>query len=201
MIILTTWYPEKNPRRQTELLQALAANIRLAETVVYCEGRSRPGLPAKCLELDHRPTFADCLKDHAGKVVFLVNTDCHLLENPTLHKAVLDGRQAWCLSRDDIGRDAYCSQDGWLLRVPEGNALSTLLASCGILFGKPGCDYAFNAALCKSGFQLRNPCKDVILRHCHASGIRNYDKTRNSEWARNGLPYKLVAPCRLADCG
>lgn len=201
MIILTTWYPEKNPRRQTELLQALAANIRLSPIWIYCEGTSRPGLPGNCITVDHRPTYADCLKDHPVKLVCLVNTDCHLVAIPRLPQAVLDGKQAWCLSRDDIGHDAYCAHDAWIFKVPEGDRLTALLARCGMTFGKPGCDCSFNAALCKTGFQLRNPCKDVILRHCHASGIRNYDKTRNAEWATNGLPYRLVSPCRLSDCG
>ncbi|CAB5079689.1 hypothetical protein UFOVP141_9 [uncultured Caudovirales phage] len=175
VIIVTTWYDEKNPARRAEYEAALRENCSLGlRVIVLCEDDDAPPVQGpECIHLGRRPTFHDAISAvMPGEVVAIVNGDCYLPDDLEVTESVANGIEAWAISRHEPGQGvlevefAKWSQDAWVLRAP----LS--MPDCKFPFGYRGCDNYFAKRLQSAGFDVVNPCEDVIVTHLHAGGVK-----------------------------
>jgi energy-converting hydrogenase A subunit M len=69
------------------------------------------------------------------------------------------------------------SQDTWLIHSDSVLERKWDLNALNIPFGKAGCDNAILIEFLRNKFKIVNPAMSLKTIHCHASEIRNYDKT------------------------
>lgn len=115
-----------------------------------------------------------------GKICMLANSDIYYDE--TLSKLDTIPTERWpntflAISRyndhDDgkIQNGAAGSQDTWIFQSPTSFGPEK---DCNFNFGIPACDHHIAYIFYKNGYQVINPCHDIITHHIHKSTERNY---------------------------
>lgn len=187
MILITTYYEDKNIERRQELLDSLINNIAnpiISEIHLICENVMPPIESSDKIVVvmaDFRWTFNELIKyaNNLGnkKIKIIANTDIYF--NETLAFASkIKFNEVFCLTRWDFDAKEnlkfyanFKSQDAWIFRdiLPEniGN----------YYMGIPGCDNRLAHELKENGFNILNPSLSIQAIHLHKTRLRNYNKS------------------------
>lgn len=186
MILITTYYEDKNIERRQELLDCLtnnSVNPIISEIHLICENVMPPIESSDKMVFvlaNIRWTFKELIK-YANKlgnkeIKIIANTDIYF--NHTLAFAnKIKFNEVFCLTRWDFDAkedlkfyENFKSQDAWIFhgKLPEniGN----------YYMGLPGCDNRFAKELLDSGHKIYNPSLSIKAIHMHGSNLRNYHK-------------------------
>ena len=189
MILITTYYEEKNSDRRVELLDCLNRNIvnpLISQIHIISENvlpPIQPSVKVKIVKFLGRSTFRDLI-EYANnldniEIKIIANTDIYFNQTLSLASKIRKG-EVYCLTRWDDnlinGIEYYQnfkSQDAWIFR-------SKLPHTIGDYFmGLPGCDNRFAFELYQSGLKVLNPSFDIQIIHLHNTNLRNYSKVKD----------------------
>jgi hypothetical protein len=194
-----TYLPASLERR-AELAECLAANINRPEifkAVIF--SASQDWLPkSKKVIFRHqsdRVTYEEYLRvaTDPNQIYLFANADIKFGSGLKWLQYLPPG-ELWAFTRWEAdgqlwpgGRE---SQDAWAIRG--GLWPASLLDSCNIQLGWPGCENAFAGRLHEYGYKVKNYCHDIRCLHVHANTQRCY-----SEADRIPRPYYFPNPERL----
>jgi hypothetical protein len=195
--LYTSFYEDKNPKRQKELLYCLKQNIanNLIDNIyLIVDGDVKLPVSDKLIIIKgNRPTYRDFFDlvsntvTHANQISIICNTDIYF--NATLQLLDFYDRQCVALSRWDYNRgrlklhNERYSQDTWIFR---GKIRNVRFAD--FYMGIPGCDNRIAYELNRAGYRLSNPATKVQSIHYHESDIHNY----NHETPKVPRPYLYI---------
>jgi hypothetical protein len=182
--LYTSFYQDKNPIRQNELLFCLNKNIEnplIDNIYLLVEGNVKLPKSDKLIIIkSNRPTYRDFFDLVNVTVLFsnqisiIANTDIYF--NETLSALDLHDRQCIALSRWDKRKDGLrlhnerYSQDTWIFKGKIRN-----VRFCDFYLGIPGCDNRIAYELNRAGYRLFNPANAIQSIHYHQSDLHNYD--------------------------
>jgi hypothetical protein len=182
--LYTSFYQDKNPIRQNELLFCLNKNIEnplIDNIYLLVEGNVKLPKSDKLIIIkSNRPTYRDFFDLVNVTVLFsnqisiIANTDIYF--NETLSALDLHDRQCIALSRWDKRKDGLrlhnerYSQDTWIFKGKIRN-----VRFCDFYLGIPGCDNRIAYELNRAGYRLFNPANKIQSIHYHQSDLHNYD--------------------------
>jgi hypothetical protein len=190
----------QNAERQAELNECLAWNIGIPEidrALIFSESAEfiPQSTKVEFILNQGRVTFSDFLLaavDPEAVYVF-ANSDIKFTSGLNWLN-YLPPDELWALTRwEQNGRlwpGGRESQDAWAIRG--GLWPASLLDSCNIQLGWPGCENALAGRLHEYGYKVKNYCHDIRCLHVHANTQRSY-----SEADRIPRPYYFPNPERL----
>jgi len=208
--LLISRYHETNAGRKGELDLVLERNLRnphLEEVHILSETCGTLSLPARAMKnpkmfvhcLPHQPTYADFFHfaniHLRGKRVVLSNADIaftaslgklgdHPLSSERrvliLSRWALDCGEGRLDPRGNLCWTDYGSHDTFIFRAPlPPESFQDLEFPMNRYFA----EHAVVARLVDTGFEVVNPCLDIISLHHHVSGLREWTKTGEELWA------------------
>jgi hypothetical protein len=182
--LYTSYYQDKDAKRQKELLHCLEKNIEnplIDNIFLIVEGEVKLPINGKLIIIEaNRPTyrnFFDLINDTVtspNDISILANTDIYF--NDTLQLIDLREKQCIALSRWDKRKDGLrlhnerYSQDTWIFKGKIRN-----VRFCDFYLGIPGCDNRIAYELNRAGYRLFNPANKIQSIHYHQSDLHNYD--------------------------
>lgn len=184
--LYTSFYQDKNPVRQKELLYCLIKNIEnplIDNIYLLVEGQVELPKSDKLIIVNSkRPTYRDFFDFvnstvlSANQISIIANTDIYF--NHTLSALDLHDRQCIALSRWDKRKEGLrlhnekYSQDSWIFKGKIRN-----VRFCDFYLGIPGCDNRIAYELNRAGYRMFNPANKIQSIHYHQSDLHNYDCT------------------------
>ena len=207
MILLTTYYQDKNAFRREELLEVLKKNVEnpvFSKVVVFNEGGDLGAVASEKLitvEMSQRPLFDDFFNyvrsfSIQDDISIIANTDIYFDETISLAQKFLQENDCWALSRWDIdtGKPLLYnhndSQDAWVFK---GKPKESLQANFPL--GVVRCDNKFMYLLQEAGYKVLNPAFSVKAYHLHkgqrakvyteADNIYNIQEPFAYKWPHN----------------
>jgi hypothetical protein len=182
--LYTSFYQDKDPKRQKELLYCLNQNIKnplIDNIFLIVEGEVKLPVSGKLIIVNsERPTyrnFFDLVNDtvtSANDISIIANSDIYF--NDTLAQLDIKERQCVALSRWDKRKDGLrlhnerFSQDTWIFKGKIRN-----VRFCDFYLGIPGCDNRIAYELNRAGYRLFNPATKIQSIHYHQTDLHNYD--------------------------
>ena len=182
--LYTSFYQDKNAKRQKELLYCLNKNIAnplIDNIFLIVEGEVKLPKSDKLVIVNgNRPTyrnFFDLVNDtvtSVNDISIIANTDIYF--NETLARIDIHERQCIALSRWDKKKDGLrlhnerFSQDSWIFKGKLRN-----VRFCDFYLGIPGCDNRIAYELNRAGYRMFNPATKIQSIHYHQSDLHNYD--------------------------
>jgi hypothetical protein len=182
--LYTSFYQDKDPKRQNELLYCLNQNILnplIDNIFLIVEGEVKLPVSGKLIIVNsERPTyrnFFDLVNDtvtSANDISIVANSDIYF--NDTLAHLDIKERQCIALSRWDKRKDGLrlhnerFSQDTWIFKGKIRN-----VRFCDFYLGIPGCDNRIAYELNRAGYRLFNPANRIQSIHYHQTDLHNYD--------------------------
>ena len=141
----------------------------------------------KFIVINERPTYYDYFKysyDNIpyNHIVVIGNSDIYYDSSLRLLHEVLGENDVFALTRwgadgnivegnnIKIYQNARCSQDAWIYRSKIKNLESM---DCKFNFGINACDNRIAYEFHNNGYNVSNPCLDIIINHYHTSQVRN----------------------------
>lgn len=143
------------------------------------------------ITISDRPTYYDYFKySHdaiaENEIIVIGNSDIYFDSSLRLLHSELGNNDVFAITR--WGSDgnvidgtniilygnANCSQDVWIYRNAIKN-LESMTSDFG--FGINGCDNRIAYELHNNGYNVLNPCLDIIVYHYHTSQLRNSTET------------------------
>jgi hypothetical protein len=150
------------------------------------EGNATPPRLPRCstIRINSRATFADFLeivsaRENADYNIIFANSD--ILLDPTVvmagRKISLDNTVAAITRREIDGRFPHLgniawSQDTWIMRPHKVSA--SLIHTSRVWLGTAGCENVFASQLIANGYNIWNPCLDVLTFHNDPSPCTDY---------------------------
>jgi hypothetical protein len=182
--LYTSFYQDKDAKRQKELLYCLNQNILnplIDNIFLIVEGDVKLPISGKLIIVNsERPTyrnFFDLVNDtvtSANDISIVANSDIYF--NDTLAQLDIKERQCIALSRWDKRKDGLrlhnerFSQDTWIFKGKIRN-----VRFCDFYLGIPGCDNRIAYELNRAGYRLFNPANAIQSIHYHQTDLHNYD--------------------------
>jgi len=182
--LYTSFYQDKDAKRQKELLYCLNKNIAnplIDNIFLIVEGDVKLPKSDKLIIVNgNRPTyrnFFDLVNDtvtSVNDISIIANTDIYF--NETLASLDIHERQCIALSRWDKKKDGLklhnerFSQDSWIFKGKLRN-----VRFCDFYLGIPGCDNRIAYELNRAGYRMFNPATKIQSIHYHQSDLHNYD--------------------------
>ena len=182
--LYTSFYQDKDAKRQKELLYCLNQNIKnplIDNIFLIVEGEVKLPVSDKLIIVNaERPTyrnFFDLVNDTAtssNSISVIANSDIYF--NDTLAHLDIKERQCVALSRWDKRKDGLrlhnerFSQDTWIFKGKIRN-----VRFCDFYLGIPGCDNRIAYELNRAGYRLFNPATKIQSIHYHQTDLHNYD--------------------------
>jgi hypothetical protein len=182
--LYTSFYQDKDAKRQKELLYCLKQNIQnplIDNIFLIVEGEVKLPVSDKLIIVNaERPTyrnFFDLVNDtvtSANSISVVANSDIYF--NDTLAHLDIKERQCVALSRWDKRKDGLrlhnerFSQDTWIFKGKIRN-----VRFCDFYLGIPGCDNRIAYELNRAGYRLFNPATKIQSIHYHQTDLHNYD--------------------------
>jgi hypothetical protein len=195
--LFTSFYQDKDEKRQKELLFCLKQNIanNLIDNIyLLVEGDVKLPVSDKLIVINFkRPTYRDFFDlvsntvTHSNQISIICNTDIYF--NHTLSLLDFHDRQCVALSRWDFKKQGLklhnerYSQDSWIFK---GKIRNVRFAD--FYMGIPGCDNRIAYELNRAGYRLLNPATTVQSVHYHPSDLHNY----NQDTPKIPKPYLYV---------
>jgi len=198
IILITSYYHSKDDERQKEINDCLINNtnnplitsIHLLNDQIYdlsfIESCHSDKIVQVVVDDDNkkRLSFLYAIsyanRNFPGKICMLANSDIYYDE--TLSKINTIPTERWrntflAISRYNYGKiQSACSgsQDTWIFQSPTSFDPEK---DCNFNFGVPACDHRIAHIFHENGYQVINPCNDIITHHLHASNVRHYSRT------------------------
>jgi hypothetical protein len=182
--LYTSFYQDKDAKRQKELLYCLNQNILnplIDNIFLIVEGEVKLPVSGKLIIVNsERPTyrnFFDLINDTVtspNSISVIANSDIYF--NDTLAQLDIKERQCIALSRWDKRKDGLrlhnerFSQDTWIFKGKVRN-----VRFCDFYLGIPGCDNRIAYELNRAGYRLFNPATKIQSIHYHQTDLHNYD--------------------------
>lgn len=182
--LYTSFYQDKDAKRQKELIYCLKQNIKnplIANIFLIVEGEVKLPVSDKLVIVNsERPTyrnFFDLVNDTVtspNSISVIANSDIYF--NDTLAQLDIKERQCIALSRWDKRKDGLrlhnerFSQDTWIFKGKIRN-----VRFCDFYLGIPGCDNRIAYELNRAGYRLFNPATKIQSIHYHQTDLHNYD--------------------------
>ena len=196
LVLIQQFYKPKDKIREKELRKCLTKNIEceFIDKIILFTETSNLNLPQSSkiqqIPLKTRLSYSHCINTIQdvvghGSLVAFANADIYLDSS---------WRSVWSVNLHDIfvallrweessaGEPTIFgprndSQDTWLIHSDSVLERKWDLNALNIPFGKAGCDNAILIEFLRNKFKIVNPAMSLKTIHCHASEIRNYDKT------------------------
>jgi hypothetical protein len=216
MKLLTEYFKSSNPQRDKEYSTCIQENLKnthIDEIIIFISDDSTLELKSpkiKIVNLQIRPTFKYlfeyCNDNFQNQKCIIANTDIFfdeslshfsdfVLENKFISLTrwdLLNQENKWYLrfydfpwrKPDDEITTAQFSQDAWIFQTPFKND-----DRLDFLMGRPGCDNRISQIVHENGYDVRNPSKQIIIKHLHLSNHRTYT---NQDIVPG--PYLLIKP-------
>jgi len=182
--LYTSFYQDKDAKRQKELLYCLNKNIAnplIDNIFLIVEGEVKLPKSDKLIIVNgNRPTYRNFFDlvngtvTSANDISIIANTDIYF--NETLTRLDIHERQCIALSRWDKKKDGLrlhnegFSQDSWIFKGKLRN-----VRFCDFYLGIPGCDNRIAYELNRAGYRMFNPATKIQSIHYHQSDLHNYD--------------------------
>lgn len=203
--LYTTLYPENQPQRRSELIQAIRFNCQcsaISRIVLLMEGELYPELlhesKIEVVQMHQRPNYSDffsCInaRSTGSEISIIANADIYFDQNiDVLDHLPLDDC-ALALSRWNLrstGKPELFnrndSQDVWVFKGP-------LKPICGNFpLGIPFCDNRFLYELQQAGYRVLNPAFSIQSFHLHAGARGEYTKETVKQYVEG--PYRYLYP-------
>lgn len=189
--LYTTFYPEQNPIRNTEIQTALHINILLPEIdrlYILNEGADVSELSnrkTEIISIKCRPTYQDFFNlinkvSQNKDINIIANTDIYfdknikVLENISLKDTCL-ALSRWNEQLNDSVKlfNRNDSQDAWVFK---GKIKENVYAD--FPMGIPFCDNRILYELQQAGYHVLNPSFSIKSYHLHAGVREEYDKSK-----------------------
>jgi hypothetical protein len=216
MKLLIEYYKSTNNQRDNEYKICISENIKnefIDKIVVFISDDSVLEIESNKIEivkLVTRPSFKFlfdyCNDNFNGQKCIIANTDIifdQSLEHISKENLdriflsitrwdLINQENKWYLKfydspwrrpNDEITTGQF-SQDAWVFQTPFKNDLRF-----DFLMGRPGCDNRISQVAHENGYDVRNPSKQVIIKHLHISNHRTYT---NQDIVPG--PYLLIKP-------
>lgn len=189
MILITTYYEEKNSDRKLELLDCFKRNIEnplISQIHIISENvlpPIQPSIKLKIVKILYRCKFRDLIEyannlDNS-EIKIISNTDIYFNQTLSLASKIREG-EVYCLTRWDDnlinGIEYYQnfkSQDAWIFKSKLPNSIGDYF------MGLPGCDNRLAFELYESGLKILNPSLEIQIIHLHNTNLRNYNKVND----------------------
>jgi len=214
--LFINYYTSENKERQTELNYCISKNsenVFIDQLNILVEKNDIKSLERviklnnekiNIIQIENIPTFKEVVNaientTTIDDVNIIVNSDCYLNDTASKFKSI-GANELWALSRynliDESGKtEPYhggMTQDAWaFLGKPKK------IDNIDFHFGKPGCDNRFAFETHSAGYNVINPCLDVMVIHYHISEKRTYGNGSVREKNRINGGYKKVTPQKL----
>lgn len=203
-LISLPYYRSQNSERNSEMDYCLNKNLMNLEinNILLISQENYEHIPKdpKIIKIikKERPKYSDFI-DFYNKsdfdLLIIINSDIFILESDIkLIKESINDDAVYALSRWDIKKegsvehhDNWGSQDTWVIKGKVNSG------KYDIELGKPGCDNRIAYLFKKSGYNIKNPSKEIRTYHYHLSNYRTYD----SEIDRVKGKYFYVNPTRI----
>lgn len=210
MILITSYYLEKNKSRADELrycLQKNISNAQISKIVLLCENELAQVDSDKLEEIliNKRPKFSDFVRvanrESENDVKIIANSDIYFDDTLKIAKDSLKKHEVYCLTRWDEEKgiiqfyNNFKSQDAWFFQ-------GKLTENIGDYFmGLPGCDNRFAKELLDSGRRIENPSLTIRAIHVHGSNLRNYNKSADRVFGEYAYPLPIELESRETQWG
>jgi len=199
LVLIQQYYKPSDKVREKELERCLKKNLEceyVDQILLFVESNnlkipSDPEKKIKQVPLKSRLSYANCIEAiqktvGGGSLVVFANADIYLEKS---WKAI------WSVNLKDVflallrweegvgGKEHALfgprndSQDTWLIHSDSVLDKKWNLDAFNIPFGKAGCDNAILVEFLRNKFKVVNPAMSLKTIHCHASDVRNYEKT------------------------
>ena len=205
---VTQHFQPSDPSKRAQIEDCLTRNQRLGifdQVTLLMDSETMSSDPdsSRRVRLGRRANFSDFLEivsapENAEDHIVFSNSDIlmsedilQVTERLSSHSSVI------ALTRRELSGELPPilpgrSQDTWIMK---GHAISSLLRdTVGISLGIAGCENIFAAQLIANGYNLWNPCLDVVTTHNDPSPNFNYEDCR-----RYFGFYAFPTPCRVKD--
>ena len=207
MILITTYYQSDNLERQKEIDECLKKNvenelissIHLLNDNIYEFPKSLSNKIRQIIvdeDSKKRLNYSYAIKyindNCPGEICLLANSDMYYDNSLSLLKNISEEKWKntfYALSRynieniENIGNDnkiklqygCQGSQDTWIFKSPAKIDYN----DCDFHFGLPACDHKIAFSFYKNGYNVLNPCFDIISYHLHKSNYRTYNNNQS----------------------
>lgn len=193
--LLVNYYKTSNEIRQAELDFCFMNNI-LNQFInkIYCfiteedyQKLSNKNEKIIFVKINDRPTYYDYFKythDNLpeNEIIVIANSDIYFDSSLRVLHSELGNNDVFAITRwgadgniidgDNIKlyANAKCSQDVWIYRNSVKNLESM---DCKFGFGINGCDNKIAFEFHNNGYNVLNPCLDIIIYHYHTTRVQN----------------------------
>lgn len=212
--LITSWYPEADEVRRSEILECLQRNVdndSISEVCLLLENATAPFANDKIRtrDISSRPTYnemfewARSLVSSDDDITLIANSDIFFDRDIGILNHLDLNNRCLALSRWDVQVDGSAklfergdSQDCWVfagtIRETDGS----------FPIGVYDCDNKIAWELRESGYEVINPAFSVKSFHLHQTEVRSYDPSAPTD---HGIrpPYLYVEPDNIAgliDC-
>ena len=196
MNLFITLYDEKDKDRLGELMECYAknkANPFIKKIFILNEGLELMHEPQ--LRVNGRTTYSSIFSyinsvSYKQDVNIIANSDIYFDETIELAKYIKPN-ECYALCRQEMPQNYKGgSQDVWIFR---GRIRPTLKANFPI--GFPGCDNRLAFVIDKAGYEVKNPCEQILCWHNHKSeeGGNWYHSPEAAEPIVTGKPMGKLA--------
>ena len=200
MHLYIEYFRADHEERRREIMNALHANLQcpfLDSITIFAEDEVPPLPTSRCpvrIIRGARQTYQSImavanLNEDETAIHVIANNDIALSRGFERLHELLDDQTFVALSRHELSGvfDVHpaVSQDLWAWRGP------SRITNADFYMGRRGCDNRIAAEAYLAGYQLMNPCRDLIILHHHRSQQRA--SAYDAEYV--DPPYVSVAAC------
>lgn len=200
MILLMEYFQPKNYLRFSEYLYALHENLKnnlIDKIVLFISDNSELAYTSskfQIVHLEQRPTYQTffdyCNQNFSNQICIVSNSD--IIFDESLQKIKEDylTSTVYALSRYELQEDYTIqarpevqlptSQDAWVFKTPFN------VKDANYNLGHKTCDLKIAYVISSFGYKVKNPCKDIILKHAHRINYRTYNNN-------TGYPHPLLS--------
>lgn len=194
MNLLIEYYTPINPERNEEYLKCIKANILnthiekiiifLTDTTSELPDSIKNSTKVEVVSIDKRPTyqffFEYCNENFPDSKCIVSNTDIIFNESLIHVDNHFFNNDFLALTRWDMFRleepdkfglrffNVIMSQDAWIFKTP------ITIKDCDFGLGILGCDNVIAYRAHDSGYNVKNPSKQIVIGHYHLSNHRTY---------------------------
>jgi len=183
--LLVSYFISDNNQRNYEIETSLVKNIDLEfinKIYLFSEYKFDKDYfncsdKIELISTNIRSTYSDMFlfvkKNKMEKDINIISNADIYFDNSILNSLNIKYDECYALTRYDNGElhdRPEVTQDAWIFK----NVNNKLIKNSKIQLGIPGCDNFIAAVFKESGYNIYNPCYDIIINHIHESNIRTY---------------------------
>lgn len=183
--LFVSYFISDNNQRNYEIESSLVKNIDLDfinkiylfSEYTFDEKYFNCSNKIELVKCKDRPTYSDMMmfvyKNKLQNDINIISNADIYFDNSILNSLHIKHNECYALTRYDnniLHDRPEVTQDAWIFK----NVNKKLIRDSKIQLGIPGCDNFIAAVFKESGYNIYNPCYDIIINHLHESNIRTY---------------------------